>query len=1089
MFADSITLSVNVLAINVALASIAMCATALVVACLCRSCSQPLRYALLVAPVLLMLLCPVPLLLGTSCELGVIDVSGILENSLAVEAALATSGQAIERTSPSDDQFVRMEIDSSIGSDESKRKPDAVTSVDAAVGPPPQAAMPLETQHAENQFLTHWRNGNVGAYLLLSWILISLCYGYRLIRGLFVVSRVRSTIKATSDPRLTQALQAALRNFNSVHRLSVFESDFIRSPMTLGFLQPVIVMPSHIADLLSDDELVCTLSHELAHIQRRDTIMAFLQQLATAMFWWNPLLRITNAEINRLRERICDDCAVSLYGSGHILAEAIVKLAEWSANGDSRVPLAHTLFGRNEELKVRISRLSSTRGPRVTRLNPHSATIAVVAGLLLSSTTFMPIVFAQKVAPSPQSNQVPASPTTATSDDTEKLPASSENKASTDSLPERAVLRLGKARFRHSQAIDTVMYSPDGRYLATGTFDKFIRLWDAQSGELIRMFSHSDGRSICSLAFSPDGRQLASISMEGHVNVWNHHTGDSLWEDMYGGTIGSIAFFPDSSKIAFTGRNGIVSVRDAATGGVVFEVLHPDDSQRGNTIQLAIAPNGTQLAFGSETNIYIVDTTSPDKISTLTRAHGREIYSLEYTPDSKQLFSCGSSAREIVETNGKRGVRSYQELRLWDVIDLSLAQSYGTNPPDAGEVRGRISPDGTKLYTSGYGVIRTWNTQTGNQIANPIEYRSSNTYSRGGLAVSPDGRRLVTGGPEHQLLVWDLQTNERLFNDDEVNAGTVGAISYSPDGQSIAVAGMHGRLNLWDRATGKLLHALQLPAGSPGANRSFDSVDFSPEGKQIATTGATSLDSEAKGALTIWDAESGRVLSSKFADMTGSIVSHDWRSNALVVATAVPPSIFGSRQKTEPNLTFIGSDSVPHKPEKAGLPVGIAGCQIGPNAETIRYVDRQTTPTFYSWNVKSNTVTKQLLKAERNGIWRAVFSRDGSTLITNGMFDSSVFVWEPETGRETRSLKFEGASGLVIALSTDGALIAATPHEPMLSKKLIPRTIIVWDKRSGNVKAELQLPASYVASLAFSPGGEELVSGHNDGTVTVWNLH
>lgn len=1080
---DSIVMGVNLLALNLALASVSICVVGLVITCLCRRCSLPLHYALLSASVLLVLLCPLPVLFGTCLNLGVIEITGSPEIGVDAPLQSASAEEAIRIATRSEDQHAHEAIDSSAVADQTRRVPEASNSNERASETDSNRSANAGRQSRESQqFAMHWRNGNIGLCLVVGWLSVSLFCLYRLAKGLSVVRGVHASINPTNDVKLIHAMQLACRALRPNHRLLVFESDYIQSPMTLGIFRPVIVVPNKIAELLSDEELVCILSHELAHIMRRDTVMAFCQQLALAIFWWNPLLRIAIMQSNRLRERICDDYIVSFFHSGRVLAEAIVKLAEWSTTADFRIPLAHTLFGYGEDLKVRISRLSVSCCPRVIRLDRYSGTFVAIVGALLGSSSFMPVVRAQVVVPSTPNSQVPNERSTAPRLENDDRLVLAKNAP----LPEGAVLQLGKARFRHSHPVDVVAYSPDGRFLATGSFDKFIRLWDARTGVLVRTFADSDGRNTCGLAFAPEGQRLVSLSSEGRTAMWNYHTGERLWERSYQGTHGPVVFFPDSSKIAFAERDENIVVRDAATGEVEFEILKPDGQQSARAAQVAIAPDGAQLAFGSGTDINIVDLTDNNKISVIPQAHGQQILSLEYTPDSKHLLSCGTSRWQRLEIAGKKTVTSYHEIRSWSVSDRSLAQEYIADKPDVGEVRGRLSPDGGKLYTIGYGVIRIWNVQTGKQIESPIEYRNFRTYSRGGLVVSPDGGKLVACGPENELLIWDLQTGERLGEDEDTNAGSVGAIAYSPDGAVIAAAGSHGKLKLWDRASGRLLQSLELPTDSPGAGISFDAISISPDGQRIATTGATNYGVEGRGVLTIWDRGSGNIVSSKVADRPGQIVYHGWDGDVLVTALGFAASVFGGPSKAEPNLTFIGSDSVSRAPATEDLPTGVAGCYFDSDRETVRYVDFQT--TLHTWDLKTNIVRKHRLKAERDRIRRAVFAEDGSVLVTNGLFDSKIYLWETQTGRETLSLTFDGTLGVNIALSPDKTLIAATPTEIVLTKNEIPRTVKVWDTKQRNQQADLKLPFAYASALAFSPDGTELVVGHQDGTITVWAL-
>jgi WD40 repeat protein len=146
----------------------------------------------------------------------------------------------------------------------------------------------------------------------------------------------------------------------------------------------------------------------------------------------------------------------------------------------------------------------------------------------------------------------------------------------------------------HEHVVGCAVYSPDGRWIASGSADNTIRLWDARAGQLLQTWQHGVW-SKC-VAFSPDGRTLASCA-EGKLTLWSVPEGlprRLLWDDSP--AIYALAFHPDGRTLASAGDDGLVTVWDTDSG----EQRAALDWKLGNLRALAFAPDGMTVAVGSE---------------------------------------------------------------------------------------------------------------------------------------------------------------------------------------------------------------------------------------------------------------------------------------------------------------------------------------------------------------------------------------------------------------------------------------------------------------------------------------------------------
>ena len=326
-----------------------------------------------------------------------------------------------------------------------------------------------------------------------------------------------------------------------------------------------------------------------------------------------------------------------------------------------------------------------------------------------------------------------------------------------------------------------------------------------------------------------------------------------------------------------------------------------------------------------------------------------------------------------------------------------------------------------------------------------------------GVAISSDGRTLVSGSLDKTVRLWDVVSGTRIGQPLYGHNDSVRSVGISGDGQIVVSGSDDKMVRLWDARTGA-------PMGEPlcGHEKRVKCVAISGDGRTVVSG---SLDNTVR----LWDAGSGTRI-------CRSLHGHKKRVKSVSISTDGRTVVSGADDKTV-RLWDVESGTPLGQPlrghDNVVLSVSISG-----DGRTV--MSSAGDKTVRLWNVESRTPVDQPLREYDSYVFNVAISEDGRTAVS-GYGDGMVRLWD--VGRGTRIgqlLHGQDTSVVSVAISRGGQIVVCGSTD---------NTLRLWDAGSGTPIGEPLLGhADSVRGVAISGDGQTVVSGSLDKTLRLWDV-
>ncbi len=296
-------------------------------------------------------------------------------------------------------------------------------------------------------------------------------------------------------------------------------------------------------------------------------------------------------------------------------------------------------------------------------------------------------------------------------------------------LPPLKALSLDKTLTPESGIVWSVILSPDGKTLISGSADSSIRIWNVETGTLRNTLA--DHLSIVrSLALTPDAKMLISGSADQTIKLWNFETNQLIQTLPQGSPVWTVAVSPDQQTLVSGSEDGILKVWNLPTGKLLYTI----PAHENRICTATISPDGKTIATGSlDRTLKLWDTQTGNLLRTIT-GHSNTVRGLAFSPDGQTLASASWDTT----------------IKLWNWRTGDLIRTFVGHRDRVVTVK--FSLDGQTLISgSDDDTIKLWSVETGAVMQTLAD------HTDWVITLAIDATHLISSGRDQTIRIWQVR--------------------------------------------------------------------------------------------------------------------------------------------------------------------------------------------------------------------------------------------------------------------------------------------------------------------------------------------